>query len=370
MNKAPHRLISPKPNDLIDGHLIVTPAIARGASGVVHEAIDPHGRRCALKILDRESIIKRHKEGYQFQHQSPDEEEKEGRALYEKMVLHFKEEYQILIGLSHLNVAQAYHFGCVDGHFYFTTEFIEGKPISRYAWRQKPLDMIPLFLQALEGLDFIHRNNLLHLDLKPENVLVQEMSGQAHVKIIDFGLALKPSAYGGKMRGTTYYMAPEIIVNEGKPIDERTDLFSFGALMYFCMTWGRLPFPRTTSRNKEALRQLVQKEKLLRLPSAHHLLHPEFVPPFLDIIVARLLERDPEHRIFLSSRAVINALKTHEPERFREERDHRSAYLIPKGNKHIGREEEQTKLFGLLDGLLQNSAKQPPMVMIEGASGL
>ena len=110
-------LFSPQKDDVIDGHLIVRPSIAHGSTGVIHEAIDPQGRRCVIKILDKEGIIKRFKGQFRMEPLSKEESEKKSTQLYNDALSQFKREYQILIGMSHPNIAKVYNFGFVKDHF-------------------------------------------------------------------------------------------------------------------------------------------------------------------------------------------------------------------------------------------------------------
>ncbi|MBI4211343.1 MAG: serine/threonine protein kinase, partial [Deltaproteobacteria bacterium] len=315
---------------LIDGYEILS-EIGRGGVGVVYKAKDAVGAFVALKLLQD-------RRGY--------------------LTHRFKCEFQHLIDLDHHpRIARAYQFGIHHDSFYFTSEYIDGSDLCSYLRGRSLLEMIGLFLQVLDALDFIHRHGLVHLDIKSENILVNK-KGEA--KLLDFGIAMRPEDVDALI-GSIPYLAPEVVFGWKEKLDARADLFSFGVLMYRCLT-GFFPFARTAKKEKGALQKSMAHEVWRGPPSSIN----QTVPVWLDTIVERLLNTDPAERWYTSARAVMNALKTHEPEQFREERDDRNAYLIPKGKKHIGREEEQTKLFGLLDGLLQNSAKQPPMVMIEG----
>lgn len=170
-------------------------------------------------------------------------------------------------------------------------------------------DFIELFVSVLRGLKFIHSRGLVHLDLKPDNVLIKapvvpkgsdEVRGAALrpcPKLIDFGLAKKEKDFGGKsIMGTTYYIAPETIL--GARVDRRTDLYSLGVVMYQ-LTTGQLPF-----RGRSNLE--VFKGHLERSPEPPDQ-HADFIPPPLSAIILRMMEKKPDDR-FQSAIDVIDAI--------------------------------------------------------------
>lgn len=291
--------------DEIDGHKIVRPNIAEGGSSIICEAIDSEGRRCALKILREDTVSE------------------------------FKNEYKNLIGIRHPNVAKAYNFGFYNGHFYFSSEFIEGEPLVNFVRGKKPDDVVPLFIQVLEGLDFIHRNGLLHLDIKSENVLVTQKNGKPVVKIIDLGIATDPKKYKGLFLGSPSYVSPEVALGLVDKVNARADLFSFGVLMYLCLTWGQHPFKRFMAKGDiKKVREVIEKEKEpMRTPAEYKTIE---VPEFLSTITMRLLAKKPEERFYSNARAVINALTTHDLDSFS---NAETSYLLPPENIFIGQED-------------------------------
>ncbi|MFH0800407.1 MAG: protein kinase, partial [Pseudomonadota bacterium] len=362
--------------EIFDGYRIVRPAIGRGGAGVVHEALTPDGQRVAIKVLDRQTIEARLLKRFEEQHASRGsdsiEPAEETRRAYEKYVEHFKEEYQTLVSLAHPNIARVRHIGFYEGHFYIVSEFVDGKPIAEHVRGWKPLDMIPLFIQALSGLDFIHRSGLIHLDIKSQNILVHATDSGPQVKIIDFGLAMQPADYSGGFMGTLSTMAPEVALGFKEQVDARADLFSFGVVMYQCITWGRLPFGRLARDDRMEMRRDIEYEahQNLRLPSRAHRKDSDLVPEFLDTIVIRLLAHKPQDRFYGNARAVINALTTHMPDVFRDDPDTRGAYLRPERGRLIGRDEELETVEKGIQTLVEGNQPSISIFSITGEGGM
>ena len=352
--------------DLFDIYRIVRPSIASGGSGVVHEAIDPDGRRVAIKVLDRETIMAR-AAGRALR---PEEQESLSQAAYDRQVGRFKDEYQVLVGLRHPHVAEILRIGFFEEHFFTVSEFIEGQPLANYLLAKPPIEMVPLFVQALDGLDFIHKSGLIHLDIKSDNILVTERDGVPTAKIIDFGLAMMPASYHGAFLGSASYIAPEVAMGHASEVDARADLFSFGVLMYRCITWHDTPVARPRTQHIELLRRAIEREKIVDLPSAAHARRPGFVPEYLDTIVMRLLAKKPADRFYGNARAVANALLTHAPDLFGDSPDGRGAYLRPSLDLHIGRDEELRCAKSAIDALLRGEQPDPAILCLCGGAGV
>jgi predicted Ser/Thr protein kinase len=145
--------------------------------------------------------------------------------------------------ISHPNVVKIHDVGEDAGHVFLSMEYVDGQSLKELISRQRvlPLERVRAYLSEIcVGLQAAHGQGVIHRDLKPANVIV---TPDHHVKIIDFGLARIANLEGmtatGMLLGTPEYMAPEQI--KGGPIDERTDLYSLGALAYHAIT-GRSPF--------------------------------------------------------------------------------------------------------------------------------
>jgi len=224
----------------------------------------------------------------------------------------FDRETRTASSLNHPHVVTVFDAGEFEGRPYLVTEFIDGGTLRRWmkaekrSWRQA----LALLTGVAEGLACAHDAGILHRDIKPENVLV---SRGGHAKLADFGLAkvmedfaeennatrtlTEFSTRAGAAPGTLCYMAPEQL--EGEPADVRSDIFSFGVLLYEVFTEAR-PFQGKTSI--ACMRAILDCDPAR--PSARI---PGF-PPLLEITIMRCLEKQPEKR-FQSARALSSALR-------------------------------------------------------------
>ena len=223
----------------------------------------------------------------------------------------FEREAKAVAALSHPNILAIYDFGSQDGVAYAVTELLDGETL------RGRLDggvLIPqrqavdYGLQIARGLSAAHERGIVHRDLKPDNVFV---TNAGHVKILDFGLAKRVEAPSqdqtsaptdgghtepGTVMGTMGYMSPEQL--RGLPVDQRADIFSFGAVLYELLS-GRKAFKRDSASDTIAA---ILKEDPPELTGSSRK-----ISPALDRIVHHCLEKEPGNR-FQSAKDVAFAL--------------------------------------------------------------
>jgi Nif-specific regulatory protein len=212
--------------------------------------------------------------------------------------LRFQSEFKLLLSLHHPSIVQVYDFGLIDDVYpYFTMEFFSGRKITEF-FDGKNWDALYRVLFAIaSGLHHVHHLGIVHLDLKPSNILVDD---DGNVKLMDFGLAEESHAlFDRRIRGTIHYMAPEVLRQD--KVDVRADLYALGMTLYETVT-GALP---TYGRPPiEVMRFHLDEE--IRKPSS---INPN-VPIRLQSVILKLLEKDPRDR-YSSAAELLHDLAEH-----------------------------------------------------------
>ncbi len=248
-------------------HYRLDAEVARGGMATLFRATDVrNGRQVALKV--------------------PHPEMEADPVLLER----FRREEEIGQEIDHPGVVKTYD-GEERSRRYLVIEWVEGRLLRQILNEAGKLPVgraVTLTLAICDALDTMHKHGVVHRDLKPENVMVD---AQDRIKIIDFGIAMKEDARRithasvTPALGTPDYISPEQV--KGQRGDQRSDVYALGAMLYEMLT-GQPPF---TGPNPLA----VMNERLLIDPAPARELNPE-IPPAVEEILFRALERDPRHR--------------------------------------------------------------------------
>jgi serine/threonine protein kinase len=267
--------------------------VGSGGMGVVCRAYDPMlDRHVAIKVMRPEGSY--------------------------DVIRRFQQEARAAAKLKHDNAVRELDCGVLpDNSLYIVMEFLDGISLEKLVaarGKMSSRQAVPIFLQIVNGMEHAHGIGLLHRDLKPSNIILLETPGAAPVaKIVDFGLAIatenREETTSDAFSGSPLYMAPE--ASETRLVDERSDIYSLGCLMMFCLT-GSPPFV-----GKNLLEVLIDhREK--SAPRLGARIPASSFPPELEDIVARCLEKNPDLR-YQSMKELCSALVRVQGELFQQE---------------------------------------------------
>jgi serine/threonine protein kinase/Tfp pilus assembly protein PilF len=248
------------------GRYQIIEELGRGGMGWVYRALDNKlNEEVALKLIRPEI------------------------ASDKNTVQRFSNELKIARKIAHKNVGKMYDLNEEEGTHYITMEYVSGQDLKGLVRQSKQLTVgtaISITQQICDGLTEAHSLGVVHRDLKPSNIMIDK---NGNARIMDFGIARsvegKSMTGAGVMIGTPEYMSPEQV--EGKDVDQRTDIYSLGIILYEMLT-GRVPFEGDT-----ALAVAVkQKTEMPKAPTEYN----ERIPEDLSHLILRCLEKDKEKR--------------------------------------------------------------------------
>ncbi len=253
------------PGTVIDGRYRVLSRLGSGGMADVFLAEDQQlGRKIALKLLHRRFA--------------------EDPGFVER----FRREAQSAAGLQHPNVVSVYDRGAYDGTYYIAMEYLPGRSLKQLIRQDAPLDpvrAIDITIQILKAARFAHRHGVIHRDLKPHNVIVDDAG---HAKVTDFGIARAGASdmtETGSIMGTAQYLSPEQA--QGHAVSGSSDLYSIGVVLYEMVT-AHVPF------DAEAAVTIALKH-VSESPTAPTQVNPT-VPPELEHVILWALNKNPADR--------------------------------------------------------------------------
>ncbi|MBM7771547.1 serine/threonine-protein kinase [Actinokineospora baliensis] len=261
------------------GHYRIDGVLGKGGMSVMYRATDIRlGRKVALKVI--------------AEHLTEDPEFRE----------RFVDEARNTSAIDHANVVPLYDFGEVDGLLYIAMRLVDGSDMSSLI-KDGPLApqrTLSLLAQVAEALDNLHERGLVHLDVKPANVLVTTReSASEHIYVADFGLTRRGATghrtRGGDFLGSPTYAAPEHL--RGEPVDGRTDAYSLACVLFACLA-GRPPFYGQVS-------EVIQGHLNRDVPSLTDYIA---LPPAINDVVRRGMAKNPAHR-YGSCRELVAAAR-------------------------------------------------------------
>jgi eukaryotic-like serine/threonine-protein kinase len=254
-----------EPDTVIDGRYKVISRVGSGGMADVYLAEDQLlGRQVAVKLLHH--------------HFAEDQE----------FVERFKREASSAAGLSHQNIVGIFDRGEWEGTYYIAMEYVAGRSLKTLVREQGPLDpaqAIDIVIQILRAARFAHRRGVIHRDLKPHNVIIDE---EGRARVTDFGIARAGASdmtLTGSIMGTAQYLSPEQA--QGHVVSGSSDLYSVGVILYELLT-GVVPFDGETA-------VAIAFKQVSAQPRPPSEVNPS-VPPALDAVVLRALAKDPAQR--------------------------------------------------------------------------
>ena len=222
---------------------------------------------------------------------------KHDKAMNLEFAEKFQNEARIVASLNHENIVRVFDIEELFRTIFIIMEYLEGVPLDYILDKTPKLSIskvLDILLQVCNGLSYAHEQGIVHQDIKPANIFIQ---ADERAKIVDFGLSCPPGSVDCTLPGTVYYMSPEQI--EGESVDERTDIYSLGIMVYEMVT-GQRPYP------EDDLAKLMALHVTEDVPDPRNLV-PN-LPDELSYFIRRATQRDPAAR-FKSVWEIIRDLQ-------------------------------------------------------------
>ncbi|HYQ87719.1 MAG TPA: tetratricopeptide repeat protein [Bacteroidota bacterium] len=327
---------------MINERYTILGMIGKGGAGEVFLAEDAlSGNRIALKLLSPSQRVEENSIG---------------------------KEFSVLADLSHPNLVRVFDFGTVSrtdepryaGRLFYTMEHLDGEDALGYfgaiAPGRRRVELLDeLCIQTLGVLDYIHRQGVIHFDVKPHNILILPSKEARYltVKLTDFGFSTRTvETVGLPLRGTLEYTAPEIV--QGLSIDQRVDLYSLGVTLFHLWT-GHCPFEEASP--VELLKKTLS-EPLPDIPAQGD------ADSKLPEIIAALCQKNPDKRPASAREALLRFLST------KHEQSVKRAMYIDRGAPFVGRTDEKRIVTEMLEGLQGTKHAFIKPVVIAGPEGV
>ncbi|MCI5114624.1 MAG: diguanylate cyclase [Candidatus Electrothrix sp. AX1] len=332
-------------NELIDTRYLILKKIGKGGMSVVYQALDKEtDKKVALKFLNPVNTLP-----------------------YLELVVKFRNEVKVISKLDHPNIIKFHTTGDYNGVPYLVTELLQGDSLAGILKKGVKLSIkeaLTLIGEVAEALHCVHSHNIIHRDVKPSNIFVVNSAiTNPKVKLLDFGLAhimeLSNFEKNENMSGTFSYMSPEATGIIRKQLDERSDLYSVGVILYYLLT-GQLPFQSSTAA------ELLHQIAAMRATPLNSL-NPH-LPDVIVHIVNRLLAKDQDER-YQSANGLLHDIKKYlkNERHFTIGEGDKNEIRLSYQTKFVGREEELTKLKGLIN---KAARRQGGICLIGGEPGV